>query len=64
MRGKSDEGKHTKAREASPSSRRPVVGGDALENLKRRAADFGLIIYKRGGKDSQADGGKRGGRKR
>lgn len=61
MRGKSQTDKRTGAGGASAPARRSIVGGDALENLKRRAADLGLILHKRGGKDAAREGGRRGG---
>lgn len=44
-----------------PALSRPIVNDDALEGLKRRMEDFGLIIHARTPKAQQ--GSKKGGKK-
>jgi hypothetical protein len=44
-----------------PTLSRPIVSDDALEGLKRRMEDFGLIIHARAPKAKQ--GSKKGGKK-
>jgi len=49
--------------ERRPKAARAIVNPDALENLKRRAEDVGLIIHARQPKPAQGRGPKKRGQK-
>lgn len=63
MREKDLSGNQRRRSQASETPR-SIMDGRTLDKLKRRAADFGLIIFQRGDGSAKPKGGKqRGGGK-